>query len=269
MRLLHVSDWHLGSHATGHTARRETRRPCSSRPSRSRASSSPTSSSTPATCSTGPGPRSTTSQLATATRCGSSPRSRRSSVLAGNHDSPELLRFLGRLARPGPHSLRRQSSSTRTTAASSTSRHAERQRIRLAPLPFVPRTGWSRTFEDPSTWTAATPTASARSRRARRRPAEGSQRAATCCSSPRTCTSPARTSRARAAATRLRRLRATRPSSRRLLRRVRPHPPRQSAPASLGHRPLRRLADPARLRRGARPKGLRCWSRPTPAARRS
>src|SRR5438270_7869078 len=64
--------------------------------------------------------------------------------------------------------------------------------------------------------------------------------------------------RERAAAARERGVRDTAPAAtERLVRRVRPHPPPAAAPAARRHRPLRRLADPARFRRGARAEGGR------------
>jgi DNA repair protein SbcD/Mre11 len=75
-------------------------------------------------------------------------------VLTGNHDSPQLLRFLDGLVAPG-----------RLRFVDVVRRPAEGgildyevgggQRVRIAPLPFVSAHRMVRAFEDPGTWTSA------------------------------------------------------------------------------------------------------------------
>ena len=177
-------------------------------------------------------------------------------VLAGNHDSPALFGL------PEARSAARRGSTSSTgparrrTAAFSTSR-CGRQRLRLAPLPFVHPNRLVDASRTRRTWTAPTPTASRDiERRAGRR----------VCSTGTTRdrdvllfaahlhVTGARFSQQRARAPRL--ATATRPGSSTLpaglLRRVRPHPSPADRSRDRGARPLRRLADPARLRRGGR-----------------
>lgn len=75
-------------------------------------------------------------------------------VLAGNHDSPQLLRFLGGLVAPGR--LRFVDVVRRPNDGGILDFEAGGgQRIRLAPLPFVSAHRMVRAFEDPGMWTAA------------------------------------------------------------------------------------------------------------------
>ena len=171
-------------------------------------------------------------------------------VVCGNHDSPALfrifqkllgdearLRFVDRARRPGgrrhPRLSRSASSGCGSRRCRSFTRTAwsKRSRTRAAHGAYADRIG---EIEGVLRRGAA--------RRLRRVARRAALRRA-----------PPRHRRAvlgqRARAPRLRHLRhARRASADRLLRRVRPHPPAAVA-AGLGARPLRRLADPARLRR--------------------
>jgi exonuclease SbcD len=75
-------------------------------------------------------------------------------VLAGNHDSPQLLRFLDGLVAPGQL---RFADVVRRPEAGGIFDYEVRgdQRLRLAPLPFVSAHRMVQAFEDPGTWTAA------------------------------------------------------------------------------------------------------------------
>jgi exonuclease SbcD len=75
-------------------------------------------------------------------------------VLAGNHDSPQLLKFLGGILAPGQiHFI--DVVKTPEDGGVLDFETTGGQRIRLAPIPFVSAHRMVRAFEDPNTWTAS------------------------------------------------------------------------------------------------------------------
>ena len=152
MRLLHVSDWHLGRNH-GSTSRREDLADVLEQTVDVARSFKPD-----LIVHTGDlfdGPRPSVDDL----RLGCETLRRLSetapvAVLAGNHDSPQLLSFLDGLVVPGR--LRFADTVRRPEDGGILDYEiAGGQRVRLAPLPFVSAHRMVQAFENPGAWTAS------------------------------------------------------------------------------------------------------------------
>jgi exonuclease SbcD len=152
MRLLHVSDWHLGR-MNGNTPRREDLEDVLEQTVEAAREFSPDLVVHAGDLFDGPRPAVDDLQLA----CDTLRRLAEISpvvVLAGNHDSPQLLRFLGGILAPGRiHFI--DVVKTPADGGILDFETKSQQRIRLAPVPFISAHRMVRTFEDPSTWTAS------------------------------------------------------------------------------------------------------------------
>ena len=152
MRLLHVSDWHLGR-TNGHTPRREDLEDVLEQTVNIAREFAPDLVIHAGDLFDGPRPAVDDLQLA----CDTLRQLAELSpvvVLAGNHDSPQLLKFLGGILAPG----RIHFADVVKTPADGGILDFDTtsgQRIRLAPIPFVSAHRMVRAFEDPGTWTAA------------------------------------------------------------------------------------------------------------------
>jgi exonuclease SbcD len=148
MRLLHVSDWHLGRHH-GTTSRREDLADVLSQTVEAARSFRPDLILHTGDLFDGPRPAVDDLQLGCDTLRELSELAP-VAVLAGNHDSPQLLRFLDGLVAPGR--LRFFDIVRRGVVDYEVSGG---RRVRLAPMPFVSAHRMVQAFEDPQTWTAA------------------------------------------------------------------------------------------------------------------
>jgi exonuclease SbcD len=152
MRLLHVADWHLGR-TNGNTARREDLADVLEQTVETAREFAPDLVVHAGDVFDGPRPAVDDLQLA----CDTLRQLAELSpvvVLAGNHDSPQLLKFLGGVLAPG----RIHFADVVKTPADGGILDFETnggQRIRVAPVPFVSAHRMVRAFEDPSTWTAS------------------------------------------------------------------------------------------------------------------
>lgn len=152
MRLLHVSDWHLGR-TNGHTSRREDLADVLEQTVQAARQFAPDLVVHAGDLFDGPRPAVDDLQLA----CDTLRQLAELApvvVLAGNHDSPQLLKFLGGILAPG----RIRFADIIRTPADGGILDFETpggQRIRLAPVPFISAHRMVRAFEDPSTWTAS------------------------------------------------------------------------------------------------------------------
>ena len=151
MRLLHVADWHLGR-THGHTPRREDLEDVLEQTVVVARDFSPDLVIHAGDLFDAPRPGIDDLKLACDTL-------RQLSefapvvVLAGNHDSPQLLKFLGEILAPG----RIHFADTVKAPADGGVLNFETsrgQRLRLASVPFVSAHRMVRPFEDPATWTA-------------------------------------------------------------------------------------------------------------------
>jgi exonuclease SbcD len=152
MRLLHVADWHLGR-TNGHTPRREDLADVLEQTVETAREFAPDLVVHAGDLFDGPRPAVDDLQLG----CDALRQLAEVSpvvVLAGTHDSPQLLKFLGGILAPGRiHFV----DVVRTPADGGILDFNIRggERIRLAPVPFISAHRMVRTFEDPGTWTAS------------------------------------------------------------------------------------------------------------------
>jgi exonuclease SbcD len=148
MRLLHVSDWHLGRNH-GSTSRREDLADVLEQTVGVAREFRPDLIIHTGDLFDGPRPAVEDLQLACDTLrvlAESAPVA----VLAGNHDSPQLLKFLDGLVAPGR--LRFFDVVRRGVIDYEI---AGGRRVRLAPMPFISAHRMVQAFEEPGTWTAA------------------------------------------------------------------------------------------------------------------
>jgi DNA repair protein SbcD/Mre11 len=152
MRLLHVSDWHLGR-TNGHTPRREDLADVLDQTVEFAREFEPDLVVHAGDLFDGPRPAVDDLQLA----CDALRQLAELSpvvVLAGNHDSPQLLKFLDGILVPGRiHFV--EVVKTPADGGILDFETSGGQRIRLAPVPFISAHRMVRAFEDPSTWTAS------------------------------------------------------------------------------------------------------------------
>lgn len=152
MRLLHVSDWHLGR-TNGTTSRREDLAHVLEQTVEVCREFQPDLVLHTGDLFDGPRPAVDDLELATST-LRQLAETAPVAVLAGNHDSAHLLRFLNSLVAPGRirfiDAVRPPADGGILDFETTTG-----QRIRLASLPFVSAHRMVRAFEDPGTWTAA------------------------------------------------------------------------------------------------------------------
>jgi len=152
MRLLHVADWHLGR-TNGHTARREDLADVLEQTVETAREFVPDLTVHAGDLFDGPRPAVDDLQLG----CDALRQLAEVSpvvVIAGNHDSPQLLKFLGGILAPG----RIHFVDVVRTPENGGIRDFDikgGERIRLAPVPFISAHRMVRTFEDPGTWTAS------------------------------------------------------------------------------------------------------------------
>lgn len=152
MRLLHVSDWHLGR-STGTVSRREDLVDVLEQTTGVARDFRPDLVLHTGDLFDGPRPGVEDLQIACDT-LRQLAEVAPVAVLAGNHDSPQLLRFLNGLVAPGR--LQFVDVVRRPDDGGILDYDAVGgQRIRLAALPFVSAHRMVRTFEDPAMWTAA------------------------------------------------------------------------------------------------------------------
>jgi DNA repair protein SbcD/Mre11 len=152
MRLLHVSDWHLGR-TNGHVERREDLADVLAQTVAVAREFKPDLTIHAGDLFDAPRPAVDDLQLACDTLRQLAELSP-VAVLAGNHDSPQLLKFLGSVLEPGQiHFVDLVKRPEDGGILDFETRGA--QRIRLAPLPFISAHRMVRAFEDSSTWTSS------------------------------------------------------------------------------------------------------------------
>ncbi len=152
MRLLHVSDWHLGR-TNGHTDRREDLTDVLAQTVEVARDFKPDLTIHAGDLFDAPRPAVDDLQLA----CNALRQLAELApvvVLAGNHDSPQLLKFLGSILEPGRIHFVDVVKKPEDGGILDFETGGG-QRIRLAPLPFISAHRMVRTFEDSSTWTAS------------------------------------------------------------------------------------------------------------------
>ncbi len=255
MRLLHTSDWHLGRVLYNHSRRLDHERGARrDRRDRARGPARPDHPLRRSVRRRPPAVRRDDARRST--RCASSPRSRPTVVVCGNHDSPVLFRIFQKLLGADAR-LRFVDRARLPEEGGILDFPVGDQRLRLAPLPFVHQNRLVEAFEDPALRTVAyADRIGAIEGVLRDGLLDGYDRRATCCSSPRTSTSTARRFSGSERelhvsdtyATRVEHLPAVSYAAFGHIHRP------QSLPGSVPGT-LRRLADPARLRRARRAQG--------------
>jgi exonuclease SbcD len=153
VRLLHVSDWHLGR-TNGHTERREDLADVLQQTIEVAREFSPDLTIHSGDLFDGPRPAVDDLQLACDTLrllAELSPVA----VLAGNHDSPHLLKFLGSVLQPGRIHFVDVVRPPSEGGILEFEAAGGQQRIRLASVPFISAHRMVKAFEDSSTWTAS------------------------------------------------------------------------------------------------------------------
>lgn len=152
MRLLHVSDWHLGR-TNGHAERREDLADVLAQTVSLARDFKPNLTVHAGDLFDAPRPAVDDLQLA----CDTLRQLAELSpvvVLTGNHDSPQLLKFLGSVLQPGRIYFVDVVKKPEDGGILDFETDGG-QRIRLAPLPFISAHRMVRAFEDSSTWTAS------------------------------------------------------------------------------------------------------------------
>jgi exonuclease SbcD len=152
MRLLHVADWHLGR-TNGHTSRREDLADVLEQTVTVARDFAPDLVVHAGDVFDAPRPAVEDLQLACDTLRRLAERAP-VVVLAGNHDSPQLLRFLDGILEPGRIRFVDVARAPQDGGILDLDT-AGGERIRLAAVPFVSAHRMVRAFEDPQGWTAA------------------------------------------------------------------------------------------------------------------